>query len=138
MSALAKNSARPTPPFVTRCLALLLPLGPVIPRRMFGGWGVFLDGVMIALIARERLYFKTDEQTAAHFAEAGAEPFVYRRQGAPVTLSYWSAPAGSLEDPQALQAWGELAVAAARRAAAGKATHRARKMTAPRGRGAAS
>lgn len=137
MSAPAKKNARPTPPFIARCLALLLPLGPVIPRRMFDGWGFFLDGVMIALVAGERLYLKTDEQTAARFAEAGAEPFVYRRQGSPVTLSYWSAPAGSLEDPPALLAWGELAVAAARRAAAGKAARRARKKTAPRGRGAA-
>ncbi len=137
MSAPAKKNARPTPPFVTRCLTLLLPLGPVIPRRMFGGWGFFLDGVMIALVARERLYFKTDEQTEPRFAAAGAEPFVYRRQGAPVALSYWSAPADSLEDPPALQAWAELAAAAARRAAAGKAARRARKKTAPHKRGAA-
>jgi DNA transformation protein len=126
VSAPAKKNARPTPPFVTRCLALLLPLGPVIPRRMFGGWGFFLDGVMIALVARERLYFKTDEQTAPRFAAAGAEPFVYHRRGAPVALSYWSAPAGSLEDPPALLAWGELAVGAARRSAAQKAVHKRR------------
>ncbi len=136
MSAPAKKSVRPTPPFVESCLTLLLPLGPLAARRMFGGWGFFLDGVMIALIAHERLYFKADAQTKMRFAAAGAEPFVYHRQGVPVALSYWSAPAGSLEDPPALLAWGELAVAAARRAAAGKAPRKARRKTAPRRRGA--
>lgn len=138
MSAPAKKRAGPTPPVVERCLALLLPLGPLAARRMFGGWGLFLDGVMIALVARGQLYFKTDGQSKARFAEAGAEPFVYHRQRTPVALSYWSAPAGSLEDPAEALAWGELAVAAARRnAAARKATRRAQKKSAPRRRGAA-
>ena len=114
------KAAKPLPPFVSHCLALLLPLGPVVPRRMFGGWGLFLDGVMIALIARDRLYFKADEQTAGRFAAAGAEAFTYQRRSdqgrsRPVALSYWRAPEGSLEDPPEALRWGELAVAAARR-----------------------
>ncbi|WP_319633545.1 TfoX/Sxy family protein [Pelagibius marinus] len=131
MSAPAQKTAGAIPPFIARCLTLLLPLGPAAPRRMFGGWGFFLDGVMIALVAGERLYFKTDSQTAARFAAAGAEPFVYHRQGAPVTLSYWSAPAASLEDPPALLAWAELALGAARRSAAQKATRKRRRRDRP-------
>ncbi len=38
--------------FVERALARLLPMGPVRARAMFGGWGLFLDDVMFALIAR--------------------------------------------------------------------------------------
>ena len=105
------------PPIVARCLALLAPLGPVAPRAMFGGWGVFLDGVMIALIARDQLYFKVDDATVARFVEAGSEPFIYAGKTKPVSMSYWRAPAGSMDDPEAILPWGELAVAAARRAA---------------------
>lgn len=115
------------PPFVACCLALLMPLGPVVPRRMFGGWGLFLDGRMIALIARDRLHLKTDSVTVERFRAAGSEPFVYHRQATPVALSYWRAPAGTLDDPAAMLPWGELAVAAARRAAGKKtAAHKRR------------
>lgn len=117
-AAPASRKQKTTPPFVARCLALLVPCGPVVPRGMFGGWGIFLDGVMFALIVRETLYLKTDAETRARFAETGSEPFVYAGRAKPVEMSYWRAPAGSLENPETLQPWAELAVAAARRAAA--------------------
>jgi DNA transformation protein len=107
---------RQPPPILGRSLALFGPLGPVAPRRMFGGWGLFLDGVMIALIARDRLYLKVDSETMGRFAAAGSEAFAYRGKTRPVALSYWSAPAAALDDPEAFLDWGELAVAAARRA----------------------
>jgi DNA transformation protein len=115
---------KPTPPFVTRCLTLLMPLGPVVPRAMFGGWGFFLDGVMFALAARDTLYLKTDQATRDRFAAAGSKPFVYAGRVKPVEMSYWRAPAGSLDNPETLLPWAEPALAAARRAAAGKAEQR--------------
>jgi DNA transformation protein len=124
-AAPAGRKQKPTPPFVARCLTLLLPFGPVVSRGMFGGWGIFLDGVMFALIAQETLYLKTDAETRARFAEAGSEPFVYAGRVKPVEMSYWRAPAGSLDRPESLQPWAELAVAAARRAATHKAERRA-------------
>jgi len=51
--------------FVERALARLLPMGPVRARARFGGWGLFLDDGMCALIAGERLYFKGDAETEA-------------------------------------------------------------------------
>ena len=121
---------------MARAVALLLPLGPVAPRRMFGGWGLFLDGVMIALVFRDHLFFKADEETAGRFAAAGSEPFTYQRRTKPVALSYWRAPQGCLEDPPEALRWGEMAVAAARRAAAKNTPRRRHRKTAPRGRGA--
>ena len=114
------------PPVVARSLALFMPLGPVVPRGMFGGWGFFLDGTMIALVAGDALYLKTDDTTQARFAAVGSEPFVYRSRKGSVATSYWRAPAGSEADPDTMLPWGELAVAAARRAAARKAPRRRR------------
>lgn len=126
MTPVGKHTRKPPPPIVARCLALLAPLGAVAPRAMFGGWGIFLDGVMIALIAHDQLYFKVDDATVARFAEAGSEPFVYAGKTKPVSMSYWRAPAGSMDGPEAILPWGEMAVAAARRGARGKPTKRRR------------
>jgi DNA transformation protein len=108
-------------PAVRRALALLGPLGPVRARAMFGGHGLFLDDAMVALIAWDTLYFKVDAQTKARWAEAGGRPFVYAGKGKPIAMSYWTAPPDAEDDPEALRPWAELALAAARRAAAAKA-----------------
>ncbi len=106
--------------FVDHACDLLLVLGPVAPRRMFGGWGLYLDGVMFALIEGDRLYLKADRETEACFAEAGAEPFTYEAKGKTIGLSYREAPDGALEDPDELLPWARLGLEAARRAKAAK------------------
>jgi DNA transformation protein len=103
-------------PALDRALGLLLPLGDVRPRAMFGGWGLYLDGVMFALIAYETLYLKVDARTKAAFAAAGGAPFEYEREGRkPVEMSYWTLPDEHMAESGALLPWAELAVAAARR-----------------------
>jgi DNA transformation protein len=108
-----------TPPFVSHCLELFSPLGTVRARRMFGGHGIYLDGLFIALIADERLYLKSDPTRRAAFERAGCEPFAYsRRDAAAVTLGYWSAPDEALDSPRAMEPWARLALASALRAQA--------------------
>ena len=111
-------------PFPARITSLLMPLGPVRARAMFGGCGIFLDDLMFALIAWNRLYFKVDDETKARFAAAGGEPFVYQGKQKPVEMSYWALPEETLDDPDALIEWAELALRAARQARAKKARKR--------------
>lgn len=106
--------------FADRIVGLLLPLGPVAPRAMFGGWGIYLEGIMFALIAYDRLFIKVDGETKERFAAAGSKPFTYTGRGRPVEMSYWEAPSGSLESSEALLPWAELGLAAAKRAQAKK------------------
>jgi DNA transformation protein len=94
---------------------LLGPLGAVSVRRMFGGAGVFSDGLMFGLIADDTLYLKTDEADRERFAAEGMEPFVYSKAGRETTLSYWRAPDRLLDDPDELVSWCRRALAAARR-----------------------
>lgn len=103
--------------FVAYVIDQLAPFGAVSARRMFGGAGLFRDGLMFGLIADETLYLKADRACRATFAAAGAEPFAYRRAGRSVALSYLSVPAEVLDDADALSAWAEAAFAAALRAA---------------------
>lgn len=105
--------------FVDHVADLLAPLGATV-RRMFGGHGLFLDGLMFALVADDRLYFKADDENRALFEDAGSEPFTYLRRGKPASLSYFSAPDDALEDREVLLHWAGHGIAAARRAAAAK------------------
>lgn len=113
--------------FVDHCLELLAPLGAVRARRMFGGHGLYAGDLFVALIAFDRLYLKADEATRERFAGAGCEPFVYDGKGKAVTMGYWTVPAEAMESPQLMQPWARLAMAAALRARAAKASAAPRK-----------
>lgn len=67
--------------FVDYCLDLLSSLGPVSARRMFGGHGLYAGDLMVALIASDTLYLKSDNETAPAFTAAGCEAFSYRKRG---------------------------------------------------------
>ena len=96
---------------------LFAPLGAMSARAMFGGYGIYLDGLIVGIVIGEALYLKADERTRARFEQAGCHPFVYDLKGRPLTMSYWSLPEDALDSPQALQPWARLAIEAARRKA---------------------
>lgn len=91
---------------------------PVRCRRMFGGLGVYADGVMFALVADGRLYLKADVPFGGELAARGAEPFIYESGGRTITVSYWSMPESALDDPDEAAELGARALGLARRAAA--------------------
>lgn len=99
---------------------LFAPFGPVAVKRMFGGLGVFHQGLMMALVADDRLYVKVDDTTQPRFANAGGAPFVYGGKGKPMEMSYWIVPDSALDDPHDFKEWADLAWAAALRADAAK------------------
>ncbi|WP_282606516.1 TfoX/Sxy family protein [Pelagibius sp. Alg239-R121] len=107
--------AKPRPAIVDHSLDLLLPLGPVKARAMFGGYGLYLEDLMFALIAFDTLYFKADSQSEEQFSAAGGEPFTYEGKSKPIQMSYWTVPDEAMEDPESLLPWAERAVSAARR-----------------------
>jgi DNA transformation protein len=106
-------AAAPLPDFVAHCVELLASLGSVRTRRMFGGWGLYVDDLFIALIAFERLYLKADEASRERFAAAGCEPFVHDAAGKSVSLGYWTAPAEALDSPALMLPWARAAMQAA-------------------------
>jgi DNA transformation protein len=103
------------------CVELLAPLGAARSRRMFGGHGVYLDDLFIALIAYDRIFLKADAHTRPAFVAAGCEPFIYDGAGnKQVSLGYWSAPAEAVDSPAQMRPWARLAIEAALRARAAK------------------
>jgi DNA transformation protein len=123
---------------VDHCLELLAPLGAVRARRMFGGHGLYVDDLFIAIVAFERLYLKVDAATQPAFAGAGCTPFVYDAKGKAVSLNYWTVPAEAMESPDLMQPWARHAIAAALRARVAKASAPARKARAAMARPAAA
>ncbi|MDX1754540.1 MAG: TfoX/Sxy family protein [Marinobacter sp.] len=90
--------------------------GPIQARRMFGGHGIFHDGLMFALVSDETLYLKADDQCRGAFETLGLPRFAYTKQGKPVSLSYYQAPEEILEDPEAAVEWARRSFEAALRA----------------------
>jgi DNA transformation protein len=100
-------------------------LGNVTLRRLFGGAGVYCDGVMFALVADDTLYLKADETSRADFEAEGLEPFTYRAKGGRNTvMSYWRAPERLFDEPDEMLDWARKALAAARRAVKPKRSRR--------------
>jgi DNA transformation protein len=90
--------------------------GPVAVRRMFGGQGIFVDGLMIALIAADVIYLKADAEATAAFEREGLGPFSYATKGGEHTLnSYWRMPDRLYDDPEELARWARGAHASALR-----------------------
>ena len=106
--------------FVAHCMELLGSVGSVRARRMFGGHGLYVDDLFVALIASETLYLKADALTRPAFEAAGCAPFCYDSAGQSVSLGYFSAPEEAMESPPAMQPWARHALAAALRAKAAK------------------
>lgn len=115
---------------------LLEPIGRVSLRRMFGGHGLYIDGVFVAIVVDGRPFFKADAQTQAAFAEAGSSQFVFESRGRSVPSSYWSLPESALDSAEDMAPWARRAIAAALRKpeviAQKKAAKRAVRKTATR------
>lgn len=95
---------------------LLAPLSGVSIRRMFGGRGVFKDGLMFALLSsRDVFYLKADAETAPAFAAEGCEQWTPEMKGRVMAMPYWRAPERLFDEPDEFAEWARAAYAAARR-----------------------
>ena len=95
------------------------PIGPIAVRRMFGGAGVFFDGLMFGLIVDDTLYLKANDANRPDFEAEGLAPFSYQRgNGQTTVMSYWRAPERLLDEPDEMLVWARKAIAVARAGAA--------------------
>jgi DNA transformation protein and related proteins len=97
--------------------ALFEPFGPVTVRRMFGGAGIYADGLCFAIELKGEVFLKTDEVSRADFSAAGSAPFTYVAKGKSRPTSYWRLPAIAHDEAEELRRWAKMGLEAARRAA---------------------
>lgn len=110
-----------TDPFCDHLVDVLRPLGLVTYRFMFGGYGMYADGVLFAIVDDGVFMLKADAESKAPFVERGIGPFQPDPRGK-MTMPYFKVPDELLDDQDELLAWARIAVEAARRMAAAKAT----------------
>ena len=102
---------------VSYIVDLMQSIGPVYAKRMFGGHGIFLDGLMFALIADGVLYLKADAETVNDFIDKDLEVFTYNKKGKQFQMHYYQAPDKALEDGEVMSLWANNAYSVALRAA---------------------
>ena len=107
--------------FVTHVLELLRPLGRVAARSMFGGYGLYCDGIFFGIVLDNTLYLKADERNRAEFERAGCEIFSYSRKGKRAQLHFYRAPENAMDVPHLMLPWARSALSAALRARTSKA-----------------
>lgn len=94
--------------------------GPVSSRHMFGGHGLYLDGLMFGLVAADTLYLKADGENQHFFEAEGLEKFSYEKNGKRYAMSYFQAPDQLFDDPEEAALWARRSWEAALRGAAKK------------------
>ncbi len=79
-------------------------VGTVVWKRMFGGVGLYLDGLFFAIIENDTLRFKVDVSNRAVYEDAGMGPFrPYKDKGH--TMNFYEVPVEVLEERQELAVW---------------------------------
>lgn len=114
--------------FADYCCELLSVVGPCVPKRMFGGWGISVDGLNIAFTGDfgegQRLWLKGNDDTRARYEAAGCTiaSYVSTRGGVSQThtMNYFSAPEDAMDSPDAMTDWARLAMQCALKAKAAK------------------
>lgn len=101
--------------YAVHIVDLLETFGSCEARRMFGGYGIFHQGLMFALIAEGSLYLKADAESRGRFIEQDCNAFSYFKQDKEYQLSYYLAPDEFFEDETACLDWARLAFDAALR-----------------------
>ena len=120
-----------TDPFALHACELLSGLGPCEAKRLFGGWGIAVEGMNIAIIIGDTLYLKSNPVTEPRWLAAGGRPFVYEAKGRTVKVQYHTPPDEALESPALMVPWARLAMEAAVAARKPKSTPRAQPRARP-------
>ncbi|CAM8670450.1 TfoX Regulator of competence-specific genes [Comamonadaceae bacterium] len=112
--------------FADYCCDLLSTQGRCVAKRMFGGWGISVEGLTFAIIADlgggDKLWLKADEVCRSRFEAAGCERFVYVGKSKTASMGYYTAPEEAMDSHDAMLPWARLSLECAIRANAAKAT----------------
>lgn len=77
--------------------------GEIETKRMFGGVGLFHNGLMFGKIGGDTFRLKVDEHNKKEYEDRGMKPFYSKnkKKGMP----YWEVPIEIFEDKEVLNEW---------------------------------
>lgn len=104
-----------SPGFSDYVLELLAGFGRVEAKRMFGGAGLYRDGVMFAILDDDVAFFRVDDALQAEMEAQGSVPWVYsmKPDGSIRSMGYWRMPETAADDPDEAVALAKRSFAAA-------------------------
>lgn len=90
-----------SPGFSDYVLELLAGFGRVEAKRMFGGAGLYRDGVMFAILDDDVVFFRVDDALQTEMEAQGSVPWVYsmKSDGSIRSMGYWRMPETAADDP---------------------------------------
>lgn len=88
--------------------------GEIEIKSMFGGAGIFKEGLMIAMIGNESFRLKVDEHNQADFEKRGMKPYFSKKKKK--GMPYWEVPIDIIENRTELAKWAQKSYEAALRA----------------------
>jgi DNA transformation protein len=112
------------PGYLEYVLEQLASLPALRSNRMFGGIGLYSDGIFFGLIDDDTLFFKTNDTNIAPYRERNMPRFMPFPDRPDAVLGYHQVPADVIEDAETLVTWARSAVAVALARQAAKAKSR--------------
>jgi DNA transformation protein len=94
--------------------------GPITARKMFGGYGIYHNGLMFGLVSDDTLYLKADTENANYFEKGELGKFEYTKGDKTMKMSYYQAPAKIMEDSEQAAIWARRSYEAACRTQSAK------------------
>ena len=79
----------------------------ITSRKMFGGYGIYHEGIIFGLIIDDELYIKVADHNRADYEAHHSRPFVYMKEktGKEVMLGYWTVPEEIMDNPEDIEDW---------------------------------
>jgi len=99
--------------YVAYVIEQLAAIGRVTSRRMFGGVGLYADGLFFAIIDADTLYFKTDDSNRNQYEVRDCKPFCPFPDKPEMKMNYHTVPADLLDDAEELSRWAKKSVGVA-------------------------
>ena len=88
--------------FFNHIMERLEPVGGITGRAMFGGYGIFHDGDMLALIIESTIYSKVGELNRDAYRNAESEQFM--------NMPYYEVPVEIMEDDSLFLEWARTSI----------------------------
>ncbi len=78
---------------------------------MFGGVGLYCDGLFFGIISTDTVYFKVDDSNRAAYEVRGMGKFRPFRDKPTLSMNYYEVPAEVIEDSEELAVWARRSLA---------------------------
>lgn len=103
-----------TPSYLAYVVDQLACYGPVVARRMFGGVGLYHNGLFFGAVDEDAVYLRVDDESRPNYQERGM-PALSPVKSRPdlVMQGYYQLPPDILDDREELVVWLRHAIAAA-------------------------